>query len=206
MANPSHYIANPDNAHIDTSDFERQVCQLLAGAASTDGVAQYSCDRIHDLIESKISCAPKEPDDMQLICRYLSPIKFSWLVSKMRVYFGAASNFKDRSDSIIPTDYHNAVLRKLTDAELNCAAWDRYVRDQQSRWLVSCWTKLDSYYDDSLLWSSYADGALGIGVTIRYGVLRDHLRQAVEKVVGVNGFYGGEIAYRDPLRVAPFNK
>jgi hypothetical protein len=107
---------------------------------------------------------------------------------------------------MIPMDYHNAVLRKLTHAQLDYAAWDRYVRDKQSRWLVSCWTKLDSYFDDSLLWNSYADGALGVGVTVRYGVLRDHLRQTVEKVVGATEFYCGEIAYRDPLRVTPFNK
>ena len=203
MANPSHYIANPNNAHIDRREFEQEVCQLLASVASTDGVAHYSCNRIHELVESKISCALKEPNDMQLICRYLSPIKFLWFVSEMSVYFGAASKFKDQSDSVIPMDYHNAVLRQLSHAELDCAPWDRHIRAQQSQWLVSCWTKLNSYFDDSLLWSSYAEGALGVGVTVRYGV---RLKQAVNKEVGVNGFYGGEIAYGEPLRVASFNK
>lgn len=206
MANPSHYIANPNNAHICTSAFESEVRQLLAGAASTDGVAQYSCDRIHDLVESKILCAPKEPDDVQLICRYLSPIKFLWFISKMSVYFGAASKFKDQNDSVIPMDYRNAVLIQLNRAGLDCAPWDRHIRAQQSQWLVSCWTKLDGPYDDNLLWHSYADGALGVGVTVRYGVLRDFLTQAVKKEVDVTGFYSGEIAYESPLRVAPFNK
>lgn len=206
MANPSHYIPNPDNAHIDTRDFESEVCQLLAGVDSTGGVAQYSYDRIHDLVVSKVSCAPNETSDGQLICRYLSPIKFLWFVSQISAYFGAASNFNDKSDSIIPTDYHNAVLGKLYRAQLDRSAWDRHIRDERSRWLVSCWTKLDDYNDDNLLWHSYADGALGVGVTVQYGVLRDYLRQAVTKEVGVSGFYCGEVAYQSPFRVAPFNK
>jgi hypothetical protein len=206
METPSHYIANPDNAHIDTHDFETEVRQLISDVNSTGPLAQYPCDSIHDLVVSKGSDAPNEPTDDVLICRYLSPIKFLWFVSQISVYFGAASNFNDKSDSIIPTDYHNAVLRVLSDARLDSSAWDRHIRDQRSRWLVSCWTKLDNHNDDNLLWHSYADGALGVGVTVRYGVLRNYLRKAMEKEVGVTKLYCGEVAYQSPLQVAPFHK
>jgi hypothetical protein len=208
MANPSHYIANPNNAHIDTRDIQYEVRQLLADVVSTGEDAHYPCDRIYDLVELKTSCAPNEPAYTQLICRYLSPIKFMWFVSEMSVYFGTASEFKDQGDSILPMDYHNAVLLELTRAKLDQAAWIRHIRDKRSRWLVSCWTKLDGPYDDSLLWRSYAGGAVGVGVTVQYGVLRDFLRQAVNNEVSVNGFYAGEIAYENEnsLRIAPFNK
>jgi hypothetical protein len=206
MANSSHYIANSNNAHIDTSAFKTSVRQLLACDASNDGVAQYPWNRIHDLVESNVSGDPDEPSDDQLICRYLSPIKFLWFVSQASVYFGSAANQKDQKDSTIPADYNNAVLVELFHANLDGSAWDQYCQDKQSQWLVSCWTKLDDYFDDNLLWHSYADGALGVGVTVRYGVLRDYLRDAVTKEVGVTDFYCGDIAYQYPLRVAPFNK
>jgi hypothetical protein len=202
----SHYIENPNNAHIDTQAFEQDVVQLLSRVTTADGNTQYPCDRIHNLVLSKVSFDPDEPENDQLICRYLSPIKFLWFVSQTSTYFGAASNFNDQSDSIIPADYHHAVLKVLHTEQLDSSAWDRYVRQERSRWLVSCWTKLDDHDDDNLLWHNYADGAHGVGVTVRYGLLKEHLRQAVKKEADVNGFYCGKVTYQDPLKIAPFNK
>lgn len=72
MVEDNHYIANSDNAHIDTSAFENEAHALLTDFTNSDA----TLDSIYDLVIAHTNDRPTEPDDCQLICRYLSPDKF----------------------------------------------------------------------------------------------------------------------------------
>jgi hypothetical protein len=84
--------------------------------------------------------------------------------------------------------------------------WDDHVQRMQSHWLVSCWTKLDNPYDDYLLWHCYAEGIFGVGITIRYGALRDFLKKECTGADHIDDFIPGYVAYGGPLKSPPFNK
>jgi hypothetical protein len=201
-----HYVANPSNAHLDTSELETELNTLFGTLSGQDLENAALWPSIHDLIEKKASTAPNEPSDDQLICRYLSPIKFLWLLSQRAVFFGRADGFDDARDSVIPEDYSRCVQRLLMERNVIPIAWDEHVRLMQSRWLVSCWTEITDHHDDNLLWHRYADGKYGVGITLRYGMLRDIFKNALEADRDTEGFYAGYVSYDHPLKIAPFNK
>lgn len=201
-----HYIADANNAHIDTSEFESELHELFGTPIGRDLSYAEFCPKIHDLIEAKVSISPNEPSDNQLICRYLSPTKFLWFISEIEIFFGMASNFDDARDSAIPEDYNRCVQYFLMKKNVTSSAWDEHVRRMQSRWLVSCWTEITNHHDDHLLWHKYAGGDYGVGITMRYGILRDLFRRALGDDPNTEGLFAGYVSYEQPLKIAPFNK
>lgn len=201
-----HYVANPNNAHLDTSELEEEL-NTLFGTRSGHALENAALwPNIHGLIEKKASTAPDEPSDDQLICRYLSPIKFLWFLSQKAIFLGRVGGFDDARDSMIPEDYNRCAQSLLMERKVRPIAWNEHVRLMQSRWLVSCWTEITDHHDDYLLWHRYAGGKDGVGITLRYGMLRDLFKKSLEADRDTEGFYAGYVSYEHPLKVAPFNK
>lgn len=201
-----HYVPDGNNAHLDTSEFERELNTLFGTRSGQDLEDAALWPSIHDLIENEVSTAPDEPSDGQLICRYLSPTKFLWFLSQRTIFFGRADGFDDAHDSMIQEDYNRCVHNLLMKKGVIPIAWDEHVQLMRSRWLVSCWTEITDYHDDHLLWHRYAGGKDGVGITLRYGMLRDIFKNALEADRDTEGFYAGYVSYGHPLKIAPFNK
>ncbi len=207
MGLDNHYVANSNNMLIDTSEFKSELNELFERQDSQDlGYAEL-WSKIHDLIEAKVSTPPDEPSDDQLICRYLSPTKFLWFMSQIEIFFSPASDFDDARDSAIPEDYNKCVKGFLMEEGVTSTiAWDEHIRRMQSRWLVSCWTEISDPDDDHLLWHRYAGGEDGVGITLRYGLLRDLFQRVQKDDPSIEGFFSGYVSYEHPLKIAPFNK
>lgn len=202
MLEDDHYIPNASNAHIDTSAFELKVRQRLSGQAC---VAEIALESIYDLAFSTTGIAPKEPDEHQLMCRYLSPAKFLRFLHTRLIDFPMAIQFTDSRECCVPHDYEVAVRRVLNDLGMSANNWSDLVRRKAANWNVSCWTQLDDYFDDHLMWDSYAGGSQGIGITARYGVLKCSLANSV-KGLNVDGvLHSGSVNY-ETLSLLPFNK
>lgn len=202
-----HYIATSDNKLIDTSAFESELKERYGALSSADLADAKPWPHIHDRIETIVSTPPVEPNDDQLICRYLSPIKFLWFMSQMEIFFGSASAFDDARDSAIPEDYNKCVQRFLMEKEVtSTTAWDEHIRRMRSRWLVSCWTEITDPDDDHLLLHKYAGGEHGVGITLRYGLLRELFQHEQKNDPDTERFFSGYVSYKQPLKIAPFNK
>ena len=67
-----HCVANSSNAHLDTSELERELNTLFGTRSGQDLENAALWPSIHDLIEKKVSTSPNEPSDDQLICRQSS--------------------------------------------------------------------------------------------------------------------------------------
>lgn len=201
MLEDDHYIANRKNAHIDTSVFEAAARDLLSGTRLSDEVLE----SIYNLVISRTNVAPKELDDCQLMCRYLSPEKFLQFLHTRRIYFPSASQFSDSRECCVPEDYETAVLRVLKSLELSAEGWSRLVSRKAALWKISCWTQLDDYFDDHLMWDCYAGGSLGVGITVRYGILRSSLAESVREIAVDGMLHSGSVNY-ETLCLLPFNK
>jgi len=202
MIEDDHYIVNTRNAHIDTSAFQREV---------REGLTDHKCEikealeSIYDIAFSRISIVPQEPDDSQLICRYLSPTKFIQFLHTRSINFPMATQFPDHWECRVPEDYETAVLRILFDLNMSADGWSSLVRRKAEEWNISCWTQLDNYFDDHLMWDCYAGGPQGVGITVRYGVLKGSLTNSV-KHLDVDGvLHCGSVNY-ESLSLLPFNK
>lgn len=202
MIEDDHYIANLKNAHIDTSGFERELLNQLAGGDHTE---KEFLERIYNLALSRIDIAPEEPPVDQLICRYLTPSKFLQFLDTRCVNFPIATQFSDHWECRVPEDYENAVLSVLNQAEISGDAWSELVRLKAADWNISCWTKLDDYFDDHLLWDSYAGGSQGVGITVRYGILKESLSKSAEQLDRDGRLQSGCVNY-EKLSFLPFNK
>jgi hypothetical protein len=55
------------------------------------------------------------------------------------------------------------------------------------------------------MWSSYAGGTQGVGITVRYGVLRDSLARSVRQLAADGVLHSGSVNY-ETLSLMPFNK
>ena len=202
MLEDDHYIPNARNAHIDTSAFELQVRERLSG--SNDGLEE-ALESIYNLVFFTLSAAPNELDDSKLICRYLSSTKFLRFLDTRCISFPAATQFSDHWECLIPEDYEVAVLRILHELGMSAERWIFLVKQQAARWNVSCWTQLDDYWDDHLMWDSYAGGSQGVGITIRYGVLKDGLARSASRLDVDRVLHSGSVNY-ETLSLLPFNK
>jgi hypothetical protein len=201
--NDDHYIANPKNAHIDTSEFEQEI---LAEVKNNTGIEDEALvELIYDKAFSKIAVAPVHPEDDVLICRYLTPTKFIKFLDTRQIAFPIATQFSDRRECAVPEDYDHAVLR--TFAKLNCSGtiWAKHVRSMASAWNISCWTELHDYFDDHLMWEAYAGGSDGIGITIRYGQLKSYLMSSVREIAQDGQLQCGRVNY-ETISLLPFNK
>jgi hypothetical protein len=203
MLEDDHYIVNSRNAHVGTSDFERKLRDKLSALQNPTDNEIY--DYIYDSAISKINLIPLEPEDDCLICRYLTPTKFLSFLHSRLVHFPAATQFTDRWECSIPEDYNNVVLSVLNKFNKSGDDWDRYVKTRAANWNVSCWTQLRDYFCDHLMWDAYAGGSEGVGITIRYGSLKEHLAKATKQLDAKSQFHCGLVNY-EALSILPFNK
>lgn len=197
-----HYIPNAHNAHIDTEPFSRELTQVLK-AEIADPKARIESVYAH--ASSWTSDAPIPLADEDLICRYLSPEKFLKFLSDQEIFFPTSAMFSDPWECTFHPDYDNAILKTLSEHGLNAYDWNNFVDSKKSKWNVSCWTLLDKHHDDHLLWSVYAGGPAGIGITIRYGTLREHLESVVKNSAIDGLLHSGRVSYSE-LKLLPFNK
>lgn len=202
----NHYIPNKDNAHFDTSDFEKEINSLYKSLEGDALDEANLWDDTYKIILNRISNTPNEPKNDELICRYFTPAKFMWFANNNHVYFSSAKNFEDKQDSDIPPDYKNSILRVLHQRNVIPLFWDEYLDRMRAHWLVSCWTSLDNHYDDYLLWHRYAESELGVGIVITYGELKSVLKQSCETEKDVSSFESGYVGYTSPLYSPSFNK
>ena len=202
----SHYIPDNQNAHIDTREFEKELNDLFGTLRGNELDDANLWSDIYESIISKINSKLTEPNDDDLICRYFTPAKFLWFAHQSTIYFGGANNFEDNRDSDIPEDYKRCIQKILFERNVIPLSWDDYLERMRSRWLVSCWTSLDSHHDDYLLWHRYAGNELGVGVVITYGELRNLLKAKCSSDKDVKQFESGFVGYSHPLHVPPFNK
>ncbi|MCU7808074.1 MAG: hypothetical protein KZQ73_09440 [Candidatus Thiodiazotropha sp. (ex Semelilucina semeliformis)] len=198
-----HYIANEKNAHIDTSNFEKEILEDVN--RNPDIKDEKFVEHIYNKVFSQTAVSPVEPDDEVLICRYLSPAKFIQFLDTREIAFPTANQFTDKRECEVPQDYNNAVLKILHTLDRSVSMWTNYVRDKSSTWNVSCWTELDNYFDDHLMWSIYAGGNQGIGITIRYSQLKEHLIDSVKDMDLDGQLQRGRVNY-ESISMLPFNK
>jgi len=201
-----HYLPDPNNAHINTTDFEITLDNIIETLTAEGGDTMNLWHKIYERTLGQISNSPEEPADEALICRYLTPTKVLWFVNQTSVYFSSASGFEDKRDCDIPDDYKRSIQRFMTNRNVESLAWSEYAESMRARWLVSCWTNLDEHHDDYLLWHRYAGGKFGVGITLRYGHLKTLLEQSCIKEDKINEFVSGFVSYNHPLRKPPFNK
>lgn len=203
MIKDDHYIANAQNAHIDTSSFERDILDQLS--QSDDNTTDEIFEKIYDLAFSMTKMTPEQLPDAQLICRYLSPTKFLKFLDTRHINFPMATQFTDQWECRIPEDYDNAVLRVLKSLRLQGDVWYNLVKMKAAEWRISCWIQLDDYFDDHLMWDSYAGGSQGVGVTVRYGALKDALVKSAAQHDIDGTLQSGKVSY-EALSLLPFNK
>ncbi len=201
MIEDDHYIANLKNAHIDTSEFEAAAHARLTASEDNDA----ALESVYDLVISRTSVPPTEPDDCQLICRYLSSEKFWQFLHTRHINFPSATQFCDSRECRISEDYEVAVLRVLKSLGLPADDWTKLVSRRAATWKISCWTQLNDYFDDHLMWDSYAGGARGVGITVRYGILRNSLTESTRKFAVDGTLHCGSVNY-ETLCLLPFNK
>jgi len=198
-----HYIANPNNALIDTSEFEKEI---LAEVRNNSGIEDEALvELIYDKAFSKTSVAPIDPGDDVLICRYLTPTKFIKFLDTRQIAFPIATQFSDRRECAVPEDYDHAVLRTFEELKRSGTIWVKHVRSKASAWNISCWTELHDYFDDHLMWEAYAGGSNGIGITIRYGQLKSYLMKSVSEMAQDGLLQCGRVNYEN-ISLLPFNK
>lgn len=100
-----HYIPNAHNAHLDTEDFvdelENRVLEGI-GIDSVDHIDAFRTNLRKETFEAIYNCAlsfsntaPNEPPDDALVCRFLSPEKFLWLVCQKSIPFSSPRTFDD---------------------------------------------------------------------------------------------------------------
>ena len=198
-----HYIANANNAHINTSEFEKEI---LAEVINNTGIEDEALvELIYEKAFSKTSVAPVEPGDDVLICRYLTPTKFIKFLDTRQIAFPIATQFSDRWECTVPEDYDQAVLKTFKNLNRSGEIWAKYVKSKASSWNISCWTELYKYFDDHLLWEAYAGGSDGIGITIRYGQLKSYLMNSVREIAQDGQLQCGRVNY-ETISLLPFNK
>ena len=202
-----HYIPDPSNAHIDTKQFESEVSSTIDQVRSKNVKDDAIFEIAYDMIAVICDVSPKEPNDDDIICRFLDAAKFNWFCSGKEVHFSRPSQFEDRFECRIHEDYNNAVLRVFQDKNLRPWEWDYVTERKADDWNISCWTLLDSHEDDYLLWHKYARGPLGIGMTIRYGDLKQQIVNSIESAGnGLTKINCGFVDYSTSAGLAPYKK
>ena len=206
MNDDDHYIPNTNNAHLDLQGFEEELRSMEAEnrqlGVSDDDIAE---NFYHHAL-GYLNNPPDEPGNDDLICRFLTPKKFLWFVGSKYLRFCATQEFDDPRECSLPEDYDNSVRKILYECSLPASEWDNQVWRKSQQWLVSCWTIFNSYHDDNLIWHKYANGPEGVGITIRYGQLRDCLQKNIEQVDAEGSLKAGRVSYDFPIRLLPFNK
>ncbi len=200
-----HYFPDLNNAHLKLDRFKKKLGEIAKSRSayeSEDQVLQKICD--HTIL--CINKEPEEPSSDHLICRYLTPLKYLWFVSSKALRFANAGQFEDPRECSLPDDYDNAVSSVLNKYNLSYNQWQNQLRKKKEEWLISCWTTIDNHNDDYLIWHKYAGGPTGIGITIQYGKLKEHLQRYVDQTAENDSFICGKVGYMSPFRTLPCNK
>lgn len=202
MGDDSHYIPNSRNAHIDTSSFESE---LLGRFRESDRDSSFTLESIYNHVLSITNIKPTEPTDDQLVCRYLPLNRFLHFLHTREIFFPQATQLADHWECRIPEDYENATLKVLAELDVPAKEWSDFVQIKKAEWNVSCWTAISEHFDNYLLWHAYAGGADGVGITVRYGVLKHIVAEAAE-TLDLNGLlYSGYVSY-GKIGLLPFCK
>ena len=202
----THYIPNLRNAHIDTTTFEKKVESDIKRCISDDTFQVNILRSIHKDILSIINNDPDEPADEQIICRYLTPLKYLWFVSQKTIRFCSANEFDDPKECTIPNDYDYAVRQVLNKYKIYQRLWDSTVGLEKRKWLVSCWNVKNNNDENNLIWHKYCGGPQGVGITIRYGALKKFILENYSNNDNFKTINTGLIDYGKTLRKVPFNK
>ena len=209
VAMTDHYVPGP-NAHIDTTDFEREIGELAGDSTGIDLMKLELAPTIYEAMERRIAIDPDEPSPTAILCRYMTVEKFLWFLHSQSVYFGGVSGFDDPRDCTVPEDYEHAVQRFYLARECVPADWDVQVDRARNRWLISCWTEVSSSIDDYLLWHRYAGGQNGVAITATYEQLKQTLLTGLGEQRGLLSkmecLKSGYVSYDEGLRLLPFNK
>lgn len=223
----NHYLPNANNAHIDTSVFVRDLKKRIVEEVTlgtTDNIASFRGSRraeiyqyIYDYALSCSNSAPEEPTDDAIVCRFLTPEKFLWLIDRRSILLSSPRSFDDDHDCALHDDFNNAILRCLPEvldqfscnenSTLVCEEWASFERRRRGDWLISCWTNLTEHKDDKLIWYKYANGPFGVGITARYGDLRDALHRPIGLYSRDQKLAAGSVNYNPQnSKLLPFNK
>jgi len=206
LPDDDHYIPNPHNAHLDMQEFEIELRSIAAESRQIGRSEAEIIERFYFAALSRLTGLPSEPGDDELICRFLTPKKLLWFVSSKNIRFCSAQEFDDPKECSLPEDYENSIARVLHELDLSPREWENQKWQNGQVWLMSCWTALGSHHDDSLIWHKYAEGPEGVGITIRYGELRDFLKTGIDKIDADEQMRSGRVSYDFPLRTLPFSK
>lgn len=223
----NHYVPNPNNAHIDTEAFEEELDKRVRegiGVGEVDTISAFRDTKRNSIYGIIYDCAlsysngmPEQLSDDALVCRFLSPEKFLWLIDQKCIPFSSPRRFDDDRDCAIHEDLNAAILQKLTghlkenlceaDHDTNCVEWASFERSRRDDWLISCWNNLSEHKDDKLIWFKYTNGPIGAAITARYGKLRDALIDRVSNYDRDGKVTFGSVNY-DPRinKLPPFNK
>lgn len=197
-----HYIPE-DNAHIRLDGFKDELREIYRESQELKNCDGEIAEKFYSHALSKLTSPPDELADDVLVCRFLTPKKFLWFVIKKEIRFCTAQEFDDPKECTLPEDYDVAVQAVLTELALPISEWNNQVWDKKRDWLVSCWTELKDSHVSNLIWHKYADGPDGIGITIRYGQLKNFLHE--RDCIG-NSLKAGQVSYASSLKLVPFNK
>jgi hypothetical protein len=166
-----------------------------------------------------------EPDNDDLLCRYLSPEKFLWFIGEKKFHLSRPDEFDDQAECALHVDYQIAIERNLGSfVERFCGPltgsperqktfltgirgeWRKFERARRNDWLISCWTRITQHYDDKLLSFKYTGGRFGVGITARYGALKRLFEKAARFDRG-RELWAGYVNYKPTvMKAAPFNK
>lgn len=201
------YIPDRNNRAIDTQDFESELSEFLdkrsAAKMSTDAIYKI----LQDKIESRCERKPSEPDDDAIVCRFLDAAKFAWFCSSKELHFSRPKSFDDPMECRLHRDYTSAVQKVLTQLEMRPWEWDSFSDRERDDWQVSCWTLLQEHEPDYLLLHRYAGGSLGVGIAIRYGILKKAVVDAIEdEESAITKVICGSVDYSGNGGLAPFMK
>ncbi len=204
----SHHIPAPD-VRVDTSEFAKRLHEIAEGATGRALDDMEIEEGIYRLVYEAVGFDPNQPHDNAIVCRFLTPEKFLWFLHSKAIYFGRVDGFDDPLDCAVPEAYASAVAKFYLERKCAPVMWEHHADAQRSSWLISCWNEVDGP-DNDLLWHKYARGPLGVGITVKYGVLREALERGLRGVaddtVSVSGVTSGYVAYEPPLIYLPFNK
>jgi len=201
-----HYIPDLRNAHLDLSSFHSDAEVLVKEYRALGFKDAELVEGLYSQVLKRVDKKIYEPDEDDLICRYLTPGKFLWFCADKSLHFSSPSKFDDPKECSVHEDYEWEIERILIDKEINPATWDVYSAAKAQEWLISCWTKLDDHDDDILLWHKYADGPTGVGITVRYGHLKAYLKELVPVQAVDDLILSGSVEYGPRICLPPFNK
>lgn len=199
-----HYIPNPKNAHIDTSEIERAYIKRMKSEGYenyTEGEPKlgethplerrrWAHEWLRQQMFYELQQDPAQPDEYAVVARLLSPEKFLWFCNDWAIHFSSPSAFDDYREGTLPEDLDAAAYRILNGVGVPGDGFDEVVRTEMNTYSVSCWTHIDEHHDDHLLWHKYAGGETGVGITVRYGLLRECLGFDLDREAGLVDYTG----------------